>query len=77
MGRVMQGEMTTIWGLAGLVLGAFLFVRGGLRFRRWAVEDRVGIPRFPTHAETILLWLIYSGGIALVIVLFRQALRHL
>ncbi len=73
----MPGAMTTIWGLMGLVLGAVLFVRGGLWFRRWAVEDRIGIPRFPTHAETILLWLIYSGGIALVIVLFRQTLREI
>jgi len=70
-------ETITVWGTAGLVLGAWLFVRGGLRFRRWAIEDRVGIPRFPTHAETILLWLIYSAGVAMAIVLFRQVLRHL
>lgn len=63
-------------GLAG-ALAAALFVAGGVRFRRWAVEDRPGIPRYSETGETVFLWTIYSGLIALVIVLAKQTLRHL
>lgn len=58
-------------------LGAVLFVAGGIRFRRWAVEDRPGIPRYPANVETVMLWLVYSVGISIVIVVVRQSLRQL
>ena len=64
------------FGLAG-AFGAVLFVAGGLRFRRWAVEDRPGIPRYSETGETVFLWVLYSGLIALIIVLVKQTLRHL
>ncbi|MHA7839718.1 MAG: hypothetical protein ACX98W_19815 [bacterium] len=70
-------EATGIWSAAWLVLGALLFVRGGLRFRRWAVEDRVGIPRFSIHTETIMIWLVYSAVVAVAIVVVKQVLREL
>jgi hypothetical protein len=63
-------------GLAG-ALGVLLFVVGGLRFRRWVVEDRPGIPRYSETGETVFLWTIYSGGIALIIVLVKQTLRQI
>lgn len=62
--------------VAGAV-GAVLFFVGGLRFRRWAVEDRPGIPRYSETGETVFLWTVYSGVIALIIVLIRQTLRQL
>ena len=62
--------------LAG-ALAAVLFVAGGMRFRRWAVEGRPGIPRYSETGETVFLWTLYSGLIALVIVLVKQTLRHL
>ncbi len=58
-------------------LGVALFIAGGMRFRRWAVEDRPGIPRYSETGETVFLWTLYSGLIALVIVLVKQTLRHL
>ena len=74
-------EMAIEWTLLGSVLvvalGLPLFVLGGLRFRRWAVEDRPGIPRYSENTETIMLWLIYSFGVSLCIVVIRQTLRHL
>lgn len=33
---------------------------GGFRFRRWAVEGRDRIPRYPETIETIICWSIYS-----------------
>lgn len=62
---------------AATLVGAVGFVRGGLRFRRWSVEDRIGVPRFPSHVETVLLWLIYSSGVSFIIVLTLQVLRKL
>lgn len=62
--------------LAG-ALGAVLFVAGGMRFGRWAVEDRPGIPRYSETGETVFLWALYSALIALIIVLVKQTLRHL
>ena len=60
-----------------LVAGFPLYVLGGLRFRRWIVEDRAGIPRYSLHVETITLWLLYSGAVAIAIVLLKQAMRRL
>ncbi|MFK7894867.1 MAG: hypothetical protein AB8G23_03465 [Myxococcota bacterium] len=62
--------------IAGAI-GFALFLLGGLRFRRWAVEDRPGIPRYSETGETVFLWIVYSGLIALIIVLVRQTMRHL
>jgi hypothetical protein len=70
-------EWSVFMSLCAILLGAAGFVLGGLRFRRWSVEDRIGQPRFPNHIETVLLWLIYSGGVAFVIVLTLQVFRHL
>ena len=70
-------EVTAIWSSAWLMLGALLYVRGGMRFRRWAIEDRAGIPRFSIHTETVMLWLVYSAVVAVVIVVVKQVLRHL
>ena len=73
----MQLDWTPLWNLISLVLGSLLFVAGGLRFRRWATDDRPGIPRFSQRVETFILWLVYSGAISLGIVLCRQTLRQL
>jgi len=73
----MQLEWTPLWHAISMILGSLLFVAGGLRFRRWATDDRPGIPRDPQRVETFILWLVYSGAISLGIVLFRQTLRHL
>ncbi len=76
----MPNELVTGWGIAGalaLVVAAVGFVVGGIRFRRWALEGRIGTPRFPAHVETVLVWLVYSVGVALVIVLTKQVLREL
>jgi hypothetical protein len=73
--------MAIDWTVLGSVLvvslGLPFFVLGGLRFRRWAVEDRPGIPRYSANVETIMLWLIYSLGVSIGIVVIRQTLRHL
>jgi hypothetical protein len=73
----MAQEWNTLATLALQLVGGLCFVLGGLRFRSWAVEDRAGIPRFPSHVETVLLWLVYSVSIAIVIIVFKQTLRHL
>jgi hypothetical protein len=41
------------------------------------VEDRIGIPRFSSHTETIVLWLLYSTVVSVGIVVAKQTLRHL
>ena len=56
---------------------AAAFVLCGIRFRKWAVEGRLGVPRFSRHAETVVLWLVYSGAVGFVVFWIRQALRHL
>jgi len=58
-------------------LGVVLYIVGGIRFRRWAIEDRPGIPRYSPNVETIMLWLVYSVGISITIVVIRQTLRQL
>ncbi len=73
----MQLEWTPLWNAISVMLGSLLFVAGGVRFRRWAIDDRPGIPRYSQRVETFILWLVYSGAIALGIVLCRQMLRHL
>ena len=77
MHRGMPTVTTEILGASWLLVGALCFVMGGLRFRRWAVEGRVGVPRFPDVVETVLIWLVYSALIASTIVLVKQVLRHL
>jgi hypothetical protein len=67
---------TSLWTALSLSLGLALYVLGGIRFRRWAVDDRWGVPRFSHSVETVLLWLLYSAGVALAIVVARQTLRH-
>lgn len=58
------------------LIGAVVFVTCGMRFRRWVVDGRPGIPRFPSHVETVLLWLIYSAGVSAGIIVVKQTLRH-
>ena len=59
-----------------LLTGALVYVACGIRFRRWAIDERPGIPRYPASVETILLWLVYSGVVSIAIVIARQTLRH-
>lgn len=73
----MSPDLDMLSGWLPLVAGFPVYVLGGLRFRRWVVEDRAGIPRYPLHVETICLWLLYSGAMAIAIVLLKQLLRHL
>lgn len=73
----MQLEWTPLWNAIPVILGSLLFVAGGLRFRRWATDDRPGIPRYSKAVETFILWLIYSGAVSIGVVLCRQTLRHL
>ena len=68
-------ETTFIVTVTAALLGAVGFVLGGLRFRRWSVEDRIGVPRFPNHVETVLIWLVYSSSVAATIVLTLQFFR--
>jgi len=70
-------ESTPLIQAAWLVLGSLLFVMGGLRFRHWVVEDRPGIPKYSHRVETVMLWLVYSGGVAFGIIVIKQTLRHL
>lgn len=69
-------ETTSLWTALGLSLGLALYVFGGIRFRRWAVDDRWGAPRFSHSVETVLLWLLYSAAVSIAIVVARQTLRH-
>ena len=73
----MPVEWTSISNTLWLLLGSACFVVGGVRFRRWAVDDRWGVPRYSRTLETMLLWLLYSGFVASVIVVVRQTLREL
>ena len=70
-------EPTPFWSAITLSLGAVLYVMGGIRFRRWAVDDRWGVPRFSQTTETVLLWLLYSGVVSIAIIVTRQTLRQL
>ena len=70
-------ESTSLASAGMTVLGLALYVAGGVRFRRWAVDDRPGIPRFSAPVETVLLWLVYSGVLSIAIVVLRQTLREL
>jgi hypothetical protein len=73
----MAFEISEISYVGLIALAAAVFVAGGVRFRRWAVEDRAGVPRYSANVETIMLWLVYSVGISIIIVVVRQTLRHL
>jgi hypothetical protein len=73
----MAFDPTALLYVGLVMLAAGLFVVGGVRFRRWAVEGRAGVPRYSANVETILLWLVYSVGISIAIVVVRQTLRHL
>ena len=70
-------ETTTAWTSLVSAVGTVLYIMGGVRFRRWAVEDRAGIPRYSPNVETVMLWLVYSVGISIVIVVIRQTLRQI
>ena len=69
-------ESTPLVSVLALSMGALLYVFCGIRFRRCAVADRWGVPRYPESVETVLLWLVYSGAVALAIIVCRQTLRH-
>ena len=75
----MRSSMTTEWTTLlpplATLLGAVLYVVGGLRFREWAVDERPGIPRYPRAVETVLLWLVYSTVVSVAIVVVRQTIR--
>ena len=77
MDPAMSVETWPLSQTLALSLGGLLYIAGGLRFRRWAVEDRAGIPRYSERVETVMLWMVYSGLIAMAIVVFKQTLRHL
>lgn len=53
------------------------YVVGGLRFRRWVVDDRPGVPRYSAHVETVFLWLLYSSFVSIGIVIVKQLMRRL
>lgn len=73
---MMPIQSTPLWSALWLSLGLALYVLGGLRFRRWAVADRWGLPRFSHSVETVLLWLLYSSVVSVAIIVARQTLRH-
>ena len=69
-------EPTTFWTVLSLALGLTLYVMGGIRFRRWVVADRWGVPRYSQSVETVVLWLLYSTAVSVAIIVARQTLRH-
>jgi len=73
----MSPDSTSLIPVLILAAAFPLYVRGGLRFRSWVVEDRPGIPRYSRNVETILLWMLYSGAVAIAIVMLKQAMRRL
>lgn len=77
MSSGMSFEPASLWIWITLVAGLPFYVAGGLRFRRWVVEDRPGVPRYSMHLETVVLWLIYSGMVSTLIVMVKQAMRRL
>ncbi len=77
MSSAMSFEDPSLWLWILLAAGLPFYVAGGLRFRRWVVEDRPGVPRYPMHLETVVLWLIYSGMVSMLIVMVKQAMRRL
>jgi hypothetical protein len=74
---MMPIDTTSLSSLGLATLGLTLYVAGGLRFRRWAVDGRPGVPRFSSRVETVLLWLLYSGALSIAIVVARQTLREI
>jgi hypothetical protein len=72
----MLPEWTSLWSALALATCAVLFLAGGLVFRRWAVDDRPGIPRFGHGVETVLLWLLYSTLVSIAIIVLLQTLRE-
>ncbi|MEZ4278332.1 MAG: hypothetical protein R3F21_01800 [Myxococcota bacterium] len=77
MSNPMSFDPSSLWSWIPIAAGLPLYYAGGLRFRRWAVKDRPGIPRYSMHLETVYLWLIYSGMISMLIVFVKQAMRRL
>ncbi len=73
----MSFDPAPLWIWIGLVAALPFYVAGGLRFRRWVVEDRPGVPRYSMHLETVVLWLIYSGMVSIGIVVVKQVMRRL
>jgi hypothetical protein len=72
---LMPFESVSLTSSSFAALSLALYVVGGFRFRRWAVEGRPGVPRFSPQVETILLWLLYSSAIAVAVVVLRQTAR--
>ncbi len=73
----MSLETTSLWSWVLLAASFPVFVVGGLRFRRWVVEDRAGVPRYSPQVETIFIWMFYSSFVAFVIVILKQMMRRL
>lgn len=73
----MSFESSSLWIWIPVAAGLPLYYAGGLYFRRWAVKDRAGVPRYSIHLETIYLWMIYSGLISMLILVVKQAMRRL
>lgn len=73
----MTSDLVSLSPLLALTAMFPLYVLGGLRFRRWIVEGRAGIPRYSAHVETIFLWLVYSSAVAVAIVALKQMMRRL
>jgi len=73
----MAFDASAFWTLRLTTLETVLYVFGGVRFRRWAVEDRVGVPRYSANVETVMLWLIYNAGISVAIIVILQTLRDI
>ena len=73
----MAFDASAFWTLRLTTLETVLYVFGGVRFRRCAVEDRVGVPRYSANVETVMLWLIYNAGISVAIIVILQTLRDI
>lgn len=73
----MSLETTSLWAWISLAASFPLFLVGGLRFRRWVVEDRPGVPRYSQQVETIVIWLLYSTLVAFLIIVLKQMMRRL
>jgi hypothetical protein len=73
----MAPDLVSLSPLLALAAMFPIYVLGGLRFRRWIVEDRAGVPRYSANVETIFLWLVYSSAVSVAIVVLKQMMRRL
>jgi hypothetical protein len=69
-------EWTSLWSVLATFSGALAFLAGGFVFRRWAVGDRPGIPRFARPVETVVLWVLYSTLFSIGVIVLLQTLRE-